>query len=88
MGTARTQGQQETKETKATRIRGTVKWFSAAKGYGFIARADQPVDVFVHFSEISAEGFRELYQGQTVEFEVVDSSRGPKATNVTVEGNC
>jgi CspA family cold shock protein len=88
MGTARTQGLTEAKETKATRIRGTVKWFNAAKGYGFIAREDQPVDVFVHFSDISAEGFRELYQGQTVEFEVVDSSRGPKATNVTVEGNC
>jgi CspA family cold shock protein len=56
------------------RVQGTVKWFNAAKGYGFIAREGEE-DVFVHFSEIQAEGYRSLDEGQQVEFTV---ERGPK----------
>lgn len=65
---------------------GTVKWFSAEKGYGFIEREDGD-DVFVHFSAIQTEGFKTLEEGQKVEFEIADSDRGPQAVdvNVTVE---
>lgn len=61
---------------------GTVKWFNDAKGYGFITKEDGG-DVFVHFSDIQGDGFRSLAEGQAVEFEVVDSPKGPKAANVT-----
>ena len=54
---------------------GTVKWFNDAKGYGFISRADDGKDVFVHYSSISGEGFRTLTQGQEVEY---DEQQGPK----------
>jgi CspA family cold shock protein len=54
---------------------GTVKWFNDAKGYGFISRADDGKDVFVHYSSISGDGFRTLNQGQTVEY---DEATGPK----------
>jgi CspA family cold shock protein len=54
---------------------GTVKWFNDAKGYGFISRADDGKDVFVHYSSISGDGFRTLNQGQTVEYE---EQQGPK----------
>jgi CspA family cold shock protein len=64
---------------------GTVKWFSNEKGYGFIAREGAD-DVFVHFSAISAEGYRSLAEGQRVEFEVVDGPKGPQAANVTPIG--
>jgi CspA family cold shock protein len=64
---------------------GTVKWFSNEKGYGFIAREGAD-DVFVHFSAISAEGYRSLTEGQRVEFEVVDGPKGPQAANVTPIG--
>lgn len=66
------------------RERGTVKWFNDAKGYGFIRRANGKGDVFVHFSDIQAEGFRTLAEAEPVEFEVVDSQRDrhPKAANV------
>ncbi len=60
---------------------GNVKWFDAQKGYGFIER-EEGDDVFVHFSEIEEEGFKSLEEDQTVEFEVVDGDRGPKAENV------
>lgn len=65
------------------RITGTVKWFSRTKGYGFISREGDP-DVFVHYSAIQSEGFRNLEEGQQVEFEVEDSPKGPQATNVIV----
>jgi len=65
------------------RITGTVKWFSRSKGYGFIAREDGK-DVFVHYSAIAEEGFRNLEEGQQVEFSVEDSPKGPQATNVVV----
>jgi len=60
---------------------GKVKWFSAEKGYGFIEREDGG-DVFVHFSAIQDEGFKTLTEGQQVEFEIVEGSRGPQASNV------
>jgi cold shock protein len=63
------------------RVRGTVKWFSDSKGYGFISQPDGP-DVFVHHSNISGEGFKSLEEGQEVEFEVVDGKKGPQAQNV------
>lgn len=61
--------------------RGTVKWFSNDKGYGFITRPDGP-DVFVHYSAIAEEGFKTLEEGQEVEFEIVEGPRGPQAANV------
>jgi CspA family cold shock protein len=63
--------------------RGKVKWFSEAKGYGFIER-EEGDDVFVHYTAISAEGFRTLAEGQEVEFEVVQGAKGPQAENVTL----
>jgi CspA family cold shock protein len=62
---------------------GTVKWFNAEKGYGFIETSEGN-DVFVHFSAIQSEGFKTLEEGQNVEFEVVDGNRGPQAANVTL----
>lgn len=64
-------------------MQGTVKWFNNQKGYGFISDADGN-DVFVHFSGLNMEGFKTLEEGATVEFEVVDGSKGPQAANVTV----
>ena len=63
------------------RITGTVKWFDAGKGYGFVAR-DEGTDVFVHQSAIQTEGYRSLVEGQRVEFEVEQSPKGAKASNV------
>jgi len=65
---------------------GTVKWFNAEKGYGFIEREDGQGDVFVHFSAINGEGYRTLVEGQRVSFEVTQDVKGPRATNVTVIG--
>jgi cold shock protein len=63
---------------------GTVKWFNAEKGYGFIARTDG-ADVFVHQSAIQVAGYRTLQEGQQVRFEIEQSDKGPKAANVTLE---
>ena len=60
---------------------GTVKWFNADKGYGFIS-VEGGDDVFVHFSAINSEGYKTLEEGQNVEFELVDGPKGPMASNV------
>ena len=60
---------------------GVVKWFSDQKGYGFISVEDSD-DVFVHHSAIQGEGFKTLAQGQTVQFELLDDAKGPRADNV------
>jgi len=65
------------------RIRGTVKWFNAVKGYGFIGR-EEGEDVFVHFSAIQMEGYRKLEEGQQVEFNVEAGPKGLQAANVTL----
>ena len=64
-------------------MKGTVKWFSAEKCYGFIEKEDGG-DVFVHFSAIQADGFKTLNEGQQVEFDVVSGARGDQAANVRV----
>jgi cold shock protein len=65
----------------AERFVGTVKWFNATKGYGFIGREDG-ADVFVHFSAITMEGYRSLKQDQKVEFEIEQGPKGLQAANV------
>ena len=65
----------------AERIQGTVKWFNRSKGYGFIQRAAGG-DVFVHFSAIQGEGFRNLEEGDRVEFNIESSPKGPQAADV------
>lgn len=63
--------------------RGTVKWFNASKGYGFISREYGQGDVFVHFSAIQSDGYKSLNEGDAVEFEVVKGQKGFQAQNVT-----
>ncbi|HET6791763.1 MAG: cold-shock protein [Actinomycetia bacterium] len=62
---------------------GTVKWFSPEKGFGFITQSEGP-DVFVHFSGITGEGYKNLEEGQAVEFDIVDGQKGPQAQNVRI----
>lgn len=64
------------------RIKGSVKWFNNAKGYGFWGR-DSGADVFIHFSAIASEGYKSLQEGDQVEFEIVQGQKGPQAANVT-----
>ena len=63
---------------------GTVKWFNAEKGFGFITPDDADGDVFVHYSEIQSGGFRTLEENQRVEFEIGQGQKGPQATGVNV----
>ncbi len=63
---------------------GTVKWFNADKGFGFITPEDGSKDVFAHFSAINSGGFRSLEENQRVEFETQDGPKGPQAANITV----
>jgi CspA family cold shock protein len=67
------------------RTSGTVKWFNGAKGYGFIQREGGP-DLFVHHTAIRGEGFRNLEEGQSVEFNVEQGAKGLQATDVAVRG--
>ena len=66
----------------AERVTGTVKWFNATKGFGFI-KPDEGEDVFVHYSAISGDGYRSLEEGQRVEFVVTQGQKGPQAQDVT-----
>ena len=67
---------------QVTRIKGTVKWFNNAKGFGFIGQDNGP-DVFVHYSAIKSEGYKSLQEGDQVEFEIVQGQKGPQADGVT-----
>jgi CspA family cold shock protein len=64
-------------------VQGTVKWFNESKGFGFLSQESGP-DVFVHHSEIKADGYRSLNEGDKVQFEITQSPKGPRAANVTV----
>lgn len=63
---------------------GTVKWFNAEKGFGFIAQDEGGADVFVHYSAIASDGYRSLEENQRVEFEVTPGNKGPQAANIRV----
>ncbi|MEY9965137.1 CspA family cold shock protein [Streptacidiphilus sp. MAP12-16] len=63
---------------------GTVKWFNSEKGFGFIAQDGGGADVFAHYSNINAQGYRELLEGQAVEFEIAQGQKGPQAENIRV----
>ena len=65
-------------------MKGTVKWFNAEKGYGFITGEDG-VDYFAHYSQIQVEGYKSLDQGQSVSFDVLDGPKGPNAANIVKE---
>jgi len=71
---------------RGNKVIGIVKWFSDAKGYGFIGRTDGP-DVFVHYTAILAEGHRSLNEGEEVDFQIVEGLKGPQAANVLVRSN-
>jgi CspA family cold shock protein len=66
---------------QVTRIKGTVKWFNNAKGFGFIGQESGP-DVFVHYSAVKSEGYKSLQEGDQVEFEIVHGQKGPQADSV------
>jgi CspA family cold shock protein len=67
------------------RLNGVVKWFNSQKGYGFIQRESGP-DVFVHYSAIQANGYRELVEGEQVEFSITEGPKGPQASDVVRVG--
>jgi len=70
----------------SNRVQGVVKWFNAQKGFGFIQRDNGP-DVFVHHSAIQSSGYRELNEGERVEFSIVDGPKGPQASDVVRLGH-
>lgn len=61
---------------------GKVKWFNDQKGYGFIAKEDGSGDVFAHYSAVTGDGFKTLKEGENVEFDLIESEKGPKAANI------
>ena len=67
----------------SNKVKGTVKWFNESKGYGFLAQESGP-DVFAHFSEIQASGFKTLAEGQAVEFLVTKGQKGPQAEQIVL----
>ncbi len=67
---------------KRMSMKGKIKWFNDAKGFGFVTPDDGSKDVFVHFSAIQSEGFKSLAEGDAIEFDVQESEKGPKAANV------
>ncbi len=69
------------------RIEGTVKWFNAEKGYGFIKQNGSDDDVFVHHTAIKMDGYRKLNEGDVVEFEITEGRKGPQASEVTVKSH-
>ena len=69
------------KERKVAQYKGTVKWFNNAKGYGFLGR-DGGADVFVHYSSIQLEGYKSLKEGDEVEFDIIQGTKGPQADQV------
>ena len=71
----------------ATTVKGTVKWFNDAKGYGFVQTQDDTSDIFVHYSAIQGDGFKTLSEGQAVQFELVSGPKGPQAFNVMKADN-
>jgi CspA family cold shock protein len=75
-------GSDYVEQVKKMPIQGTVKWFNGDKGFGFITRADGGQDCFVHHSAIRGEGFKNLVEGERVEFDVVQGQKGPAAENV------
>ena len=70
--------------TGSSMATGTVKWFNSEKGFGFIAQDGGGADVFAHYSNINAQGYRELLEGQQVEFEIAQGQKGPQAENIRV----
>ncbi len=66
------------------KVTGTVKWFNAAKGFGFITVDDTKQDVFAHFSAIASDGYKSLAEGQKVEFEITEGAKGAMAQNIQV----
>lgn len=74
-------------ETVKGTVKGTVKWFNDAKGYGFVQTENDPADIFVHYSAIQGDGFKTLSEGQAVMFELVSGPKGPQAFNVMKNDN-
>ncbi len=81
-GIRHTVGPTTSPEGHSTMAQGTVKWFNAEKGYGFIAQDGGGADVFVHYSAIEADGYRSLEEAQRVEFEITQGPKGPQAESV------
>jgi len=77
----KTRRDEKESKTMSDRVTGTVKWFSRKKGYGFIAQPNGP-DVFVHYSAIQGDGYRNLEEGQQVEFSIEQGPKGLQAANV------